>query len=118
MRYADQQVEALKIKHKLSDEAIKDIIDIMALYAQDACYDSAVRNEVTTISSEYCDKLDKEMLPVKAAAVELFEGDKEGAEHWLNYHKIDGLSAYQLTEMGRGQEVLDLIARIENGVFS
>ena len=57
---------------------------------------------------------------VRNAAIELFNGDKKAAIHWLStpckaLGNISPIDSIALT--GHDQEVLDVIGRLENGVF-
>lgn len=55
------------------------------------------------------------------AAIELFEGDEERARKWLN-HPVKGLGGNRPVDMAitsaETEAALDLIGRLEHGVFS
>ncbi|MBD3895987.1 DUF2384 domain-containing protein [Halomonas sp. ML-15] len=56
---------------------------------------------------------------VQRAAIELFEGNRVAAEHWL-HREVVGLGGKRpIDVMERDpQQVMDLIGRLEHGVFT
>jgi len=58
-------------------------------------------------------------IEVLRAAIELFEGDRTAADHWL-HHEAMGLGWKRPIDVMQEdpQQVLDLIVRIEHGVYT
>jgi hypothetical protein len=55
-----------------------------------------------------------------AEAIKLYEGNKKAALRWLDRpnYGLGNISPNQAIKLGRGKEVLHIIGRLENGVFS
>ena len=58
---------------------------------------------------------------ISSAAIELFEGDEDKARNWLN-HPVKGLGGKRPVDMAitsaETEATIDLIGRLEHGVFS
>lgn len=78
------------------------------------------RSRAGRFTSEESDRLFR-FAQVFASAEELFEGDREEARYWLT-HPVRGLGNRRPVDMlgtsAETQAVLDLIGRLEHGVFS
>lgn len=78
------------------------------------------RSRTGKFTSEESDRLFR-FAQVFAAAEDLFEGDRAEAQHWLS-HPVRGLGNRRPIDMlgtsAQTQAVLDLIGRLEHGVFS
>ena len=56
---------------------------------------------------------------VQQAAIELFEGNRVAADHWLRQEAVGLGGKRPIDVMERDpQQVLDLIGRLEHGVFN
>ena len=71
-------------------------------------------------TTEESDRLYR-LADIFSAAIELFEGDEERARKWLN-HPVKGLGGERPVDMAitsaETQAALDLIGRLEHGVFA
>lgn len=78
------------------------------------------RSKTGRFTSEESDRLFR-FAQVFAAAEDLFEGDRHEAQHWLS-NPIRGLGNRRPIDMlgtsAESQAVLDVIGRLEHGVFS
>lgn len=78
------------------------------------------RSKAGRFTSEESDRIYR-FAQVFATAEQLFEGDRDEARHWLT-HPVKGLGGRRPIDMvgtsAETQAVLDLIGRLEHGVFS
>lgn len=63
---------------------------------------------------------EKELLGLKPTAIKLMNGDEEAADQWLNTPSsiLNGMSPIEYATSKGKKDVLDLIQRLQHGIFS